>query len=230
MAFAFAASSRLCSYFSMMYMLLGIVPSVGEAFPTLMGSVFPTSHRRAMLVMARSSTNSSLPRGRLGSETSSNLPSPLSHCALTNLSAFPIVAQTSLIASLGFIFLKTTLWVTRVKNSPPTSASELRWVNISCLEAVAARSSSRNTPNSGPERSDMAFDIPPSCAVGVPLPTCCSVCFVCVHSHAPHRPPTRAFHTGISASKSTRFRFRAFLYLNAEVSLKNSSMSRLYSP
>ena len=51
----------------------GKVPSVGEAFPTFIGSDLPTSHNLAIDVKARSSTNSSLDKGELGSVASLTL-------------------------------------------------------------------------------------------------------------------------------------------------------------
>merc|ERR1711907_170733 len=67
------AAFRKSLYFRMKYSAPGRVPSVGEALPTLIGSLLPTSHSLAMEVRARSSTNSSFESGLDGSVASFTL-------------------------------------------------------------------------------------------------------------------------------------------------------------
>mmetsp|Transcript_35243 Transcript_35243/g.59390 ORF Transcript_35243/g.59390 Transcript_35243/m.59390 type:complete len:233 (+) Transcript_35243:444-1142(+) len=220
MAFAFTASSKLSMYFKMMYTLDGSVPSVGLALPTLMGSVFPTSQRRAMDVIARSSANSSLNSGRDGSVASSNLSNPFCTCVCIQRLLSLAVA---VMASRGFKFWWITFHATRVKNSPPISASSLRCVNIIVLAAAATSSSLWKAERAAALRIAIALELPPSLSYGTPCPTCCAACLVWVHNHAPQLLETRAFQTGMSLES----------WMGDDISCRparNSSIRMLYSP
>mmetsp|Transcript_46750 Transcript_46750/g.108608 ORF Transcript_46750/g.108608 Transcript_46750/m.108608 type:complete len:296 (-) Transcript_46750:305-1192(-) len=220
-AFALAAAAKSFMYFRMMYTLDGSVPSVGDALPTLMGSVFPTSHKRAMLVMARSSTNSSLESGRVGSVASSNFRIPLAACFWIQP---PICRATLSMAERGSSPSTATFHATLVKNSPPASASSLLCVNMSVLAALAASVSLSNAATAAAERIAMALDMPPKAEKGVLPCTCCSVCLVCVQRHAPHVGLLkRRSQAGTSA-------FMLMLPPRYGRDARNSSANTLYSP
>ena len=140
---------------------------------TLIGSLRPTSHSFAIEVIAKSSQNSSAASGFVGSVASSYLATPLFTCSCTHGDMRPLTAS---IASRGVAPSSATCHATRVKNSPPTSASSARWVNITARAAAAAASSSRKAAIAAALRMLMAFEMPPSRVRSLsPSWSCCRV-------------------------------------------------------
>lgn len=177
-ASAYALPGWVCYkeyYLSIKYKLVGIVPSVGLALPTLIGSVFPTSHRRAIEVAARSSTNSSLNKGVVGSVASFYFDTAFCNCSEQNccLDLFALIfSRTDCMTdiSVSTLLIWSVLeWIIACANlvnySPPANASWLAWVNIRSSDAWTSKFISDKDPYTPKAAGDLiliALELPPS--------------------------------------------------------------------